>query len=197
MFFKTGVLKSFANFIGKHLCWSRKFHRKTPVLESLLKACNFIKKKLAQMFFCGNCKILKTAFFKEQYRWLLLKSSESILIPKKHFLLLYACVSTTQIYEANRKKYKMKSHFTYFLYIRLHSEFALQEKDKFLGEKRFLFNFVSPSIHLSKKGLYWLTRSITQCYISIFHFHFYHDFACFRVALLKPSHISKMSLLRK
>ena len=156
-------------------------------------------KETSTNVFCGNCKILKTVFFIEQYRWLLLKSSESILISKKHFLLLYTCVSSTQIYEANPKKYKMKSHFTYFLYIWLHSEFAWQEKDKFLGEKRFLFNFVSPSIQLSKKGLYWLTRSITQCSISIFHFHFhfYHDFACFREALLKPSHISKMSLLRK
>ena len=33
MFFKIGVLKNFANFIGKHLCWSLfliKFKKKTP-----------------------------------------------------------------------------------------------------------------------------------------------------------------------
>ena len=38
MFFKIGVIKHFANFIGKPLCWS--------VFFIELKACSFIKKRL-------------------------------------------------------------------------------------------------------------------------------------------------------
>ena len=78
MFFKVSVLKNFANFTGKHLCWSLslstlqafrrcsskqvflkilQFHWKTPMLESLLnkvaglKAWNFIKKRLQHRYF--------------------------------------------------------------------------------------------------------------------------------------------------
>ena len=42
---------------------------KIPGLESLFKevaghqSCNFIKKRLQNMFFCENCKIFKNTFF--------------------------------------------------------------------------------------------------------------------------------------
>ena len=39
MFFKIAVLKNFANFAGKHLCWVA-FNR-----AACQKACNFIKKR--------------------------------------------------------------------------------------------------------------------------------------------------------
>ena len=51
MFFKTGVLKTFAILTGKHLCW-------------ILKACNFIKKRLKHRCFSVNtAKFLRTSFF--------------------------------------------------------------------------------------------------------------------------------------
>ena len=69
MFFKIGVLKNLANFT-----------RKTSVLESLfkktggLKAWRFIKKRLQHKCFPVNFhKFLKTPFFTEHLRWLLLK----------------------------------------------------------------------------------------------------------------------------
>ena len=51
---KKGVLKNFANFTGKHLCWS------------LLQACNFIKKRLQH--WCFHVKFatfLRTSILKK------------------------------------------------------------------------------------------------------------------------------------
>ena len=50
MFFKIGVLKSFANFTGKHLCWS--LFKKT----FRLKVFNFILKRLQHRCFSVNFK---------------------------------------------------------------------------------------------------------------------------------------------
>ena len=68
MFFKIGVLKNF-----------QIIHRKTPVLEYLfnkaagLKSCNFIQKRFQHSCFPVNiAKFLRTAFFIEHLRWLLL-----------------------------------------------------------------------------------------------------------------------------
>ena len=65
MFFKIGVLKNFANFTGKHLCWSlflielqvwRPYWKQTPTLV-----------------FSGEiCETLKNIYFTEHLRWLLL-----------------------------------------------------------------------------------------------------------------------------
>ena len=41
VFFKKTVLKSFANFTEKNLCWSLFYNKVTG-----LRACNFIKKRL-------------------------------------------------------------------------------------------------------------------------------------------------------
>ena len=67
MFFKLGVLKSFANFTGSHLCWSlflenlhaggmQLYKRKTTTKTSTVKFAKF----------------LKTSFFSEHLWWLLL-----------------------------------------------------------------------------------------------------------------------------
>ena len=67
VFCKKGVLRNFANFIGKHLCQSLFFNKITGLgLQFILQAyaCNFIKKQtLAQVFSCEFCKISKNTFF--------------------------------------------------------------------------------------------------------------------------------------
>ena len=50
VFCKKGILKYFANFTGKHLCWS------------LLQACDFIKKRLQH--WCIPVKFLRTSVLK-------------------------------------------------------------------------------------------------------------------------------------
>ena len=56
MFFKIGVLKSFSNFTGKHLCWS------LFLKNCRLKNCSFITKRLQH-----RCFPVKFAnFFKER-----------------------------------------------------------------------------------------------------------------------------------
>ena len=91
MFFKTGVLKNFANFIGKHHCWSTfrsscsQVFFKVGILKNFtiftekhlcrsLKAYNFNKKRLLHRCFPVNiAKVLRTALFIEHLWWLLLK----------------------------------------------------------------------------------------------------------------------------
>ena len=58
MFFKIGVLKNFALFTGKHLCWN--------FFLIKLQVCNFL---------VNIAKFLRTAFFIKRLRWLLLKNS--------------------------------------------------------------------------------------------------------------------------
>ena len=74
MYFRIGVLKNFAMFTGKHLCWSLFFNKYAG-----LKACNFIKKRLQHRFFPVKFpKFLRTPFFTEHVRWLLLKISHEL-----------------------------------------------------------------------------------------------------------------------
>ena len=57
MLFKTGDLKSFTIFIGKHFCWSLFFDRVACM------ACNLMKKRLRRRCFPVNIAILlRTAF---------------------------------------------------------------------------------------------------------------------------------------
>ena len=66
MFFKIGVLGNIVNFTGKHL-YSSHF---------LIKACNFIKKRLRDRCFPVNfAKFLRTPFFTEHLQWLLLNNA--------------------------------------------------------------------------------------------------------------------------
>ena len=54
---KKGVLKNFANFTGKHMCWI------------LFKVCNFIKKGTpAQVISCKFCEIFKNTYFEEHLK---------------------------------------------------------------------------------------------------------------------------------
>ena len=60
MFFRTGVLKNFAIFTGKHLYWSL-FCIGVSLLES--EGCNFIKETPTQVFSCEYHEIFKNTFF--------------------------------------------------------------------------------------------------------------------------------------
>ena len=57
VFCKKGVLRDFAKFTGKHLCYS-------PFLNKIAgMACNFIKKEtLTRVFSCEFCEITKNTF---------------------------------------------------------------------------------------------------------------------------------------
>ena len=63
MYFKIGVLKDFANFTGKHLCWS---------LFLIKVLTNFIKNSPIQVFSCEMWKNFKNTFSTEHLQWLLL-----------------------------------------------------------------------------------------------------------------------------
>ena len=68
MFFKIGVLKTLANFTGKQLRWSL-FNKVVG-----LKPWNVIKNRLQQRCFSVKfAKFLRTPFFTEHLRWLLLE----------------------------------------------------------------------------------------------------------------------------
>ena len=56
LFHEKGVLKNFAKFVKKHLCWSL-----------------FVNKVETQVFTCAFCKIFKNNFFIEHLQRLLLK----------------------------------------------------------------------------------------------------------------------------
>ena len=58
---KIGVLKNFANFIGKYLCWGLSLIK----FSAGLKACNFIKKRLQHWYFpLKFAKFLRTPTLK-------------------------------------------------------------------------------------------------------------------------------------
>ena len=112
MFFKIGVLKSFANFTGKHLCW-RIFFKKT----FRHKVCNFIKKKLQHGCFPVRfTKFLKALFFIEHFWWLLLLLQRLLL----HFFKKVTSHFATLLWRTNifffsthRLMYKKSNSFVY------------------------------------------------------------------------------------
>ena len=66
MFFQIGVLKSFTNFTGMHLCWS--------LFLKKLQAGSFIKKTPTQVFSCDACNfsyrttpVAASVFFLKKY----------------------------------------------------------------------------------------------------------------------------------
>ena len=59
VFRRKDALKFFAKFTGKHLCQSLFFNKGAG------GACNFIKKRLAQVFSSEFCEIAKNTFFTE------------------------------------------------------------------------------------------------------------------------------------
>ena len=72
VFCKKGVLRNFAKFAGKHLCQSLFFNKVAG-----LKPATLLKKRFWRRCFPVNfAKFLRTPFFTEQLRWLLLTLSE-------------------------------------------------------------------------------------------------------------------------
>ena len=96
-FFEIGALKNFANFTGKHLCWSlfliklQAYSKQKQSFAHVLKnfvnftgkhlcwslflikfLTNFIEDTLNQVFSCKIQKNFKNTFFTEQLHWLLL-----------------------------------------------------------------------------------------------------------------------------
>ena len=68
VFYKKGVLKNFAKFIGKHLCQSLFFNKVAGLGPATL-----LKKRLRYRCFPLNiAKFLKTPFLTKHLRWLLL-----------------------------------------------------------------------------------------------------------------------------
>ena len=69
VFCKKGVFRNFAKFTGKHL-YQRPFFRK---VAARLRPANLLKKSLWHRCFPVNfAKFLRTPFFTEHIRWLLL-----------------------------------------------------------------------------------------------------------------------------
>ena len=62
MFFKIAVLKNFAVFRGKHLCWSLFLINFRPLGLQL-----YLKEAPRQVFSCEYCEIFKNSFFIETY----------------------------------------------------------------------------------------------------------------------------------
>ena len=58
MFFKISVLKNFAIFTGKHLCWSY-------FLIELQRPAILLKRDSNTVSFCEYCEIFKDAYFEE------------------------------------------------------------------------------------------------------------------------------------
>ena len=75
---KIGVLKKFANFTKKHLCWSLfliKFLKMSPIFTGKHLCCSLFLIRLAQVFSCEIYKFLTTPFFTEYLQWLPVSSS--------------------------------------------------------------------------------------------------------------------------
>ena len=76
MFFKIGVLKHFAIFKGKQMCWSLFFNKVAGLRPAVL-----LKNRLQRRCFLANIdKFLRTGFYIEQLQWLLLKVGNSLYI---------------------------------------------------------------------------------------------------------------------
>ena len=67
IFFKVGIIKNFAIFAGKHLCWDL-FLIKLRVYRS----AKFSKIDSSTSVCCGYCKIFKNSFLIQHLWWLLL-----------------------------------------------------------------------------------------------------------------------------
>ena len=88
-----------------HQCLLIPQSRKTELIFFITKACNFtLKETLAQVFSCEFAKFLRTPFFTEHLRWLLLFT----------FLFLFSQTGkyfTNPIYHYKEEKW---SNFLYF-----------------------------------------------------------------------------------
>ena len=73
--FKIGVLKNFAIFTGKHLCWSL-FLIKYPAF----RATTLLKEDFNTCFSANIAKFLRIMFYIERLRWLLLNVLEKVCL---------------------------------------------------------------------------------------------------------------------
>ena len=91
MFCKKGVLRNFAKFTGKHLCQSLSFNKVAG-----LRPVTLLKKRLWHRCFPVNfVKYLRTPFFTEHLRWLLLKfynNYYNIFLKVKFILYFLTCI---------------------------------------------------------------------------------------------------------
>ena len=76
MFYKIGVLKNFAKFTGKHLCWSLFFNK----FGSLRPATLLEKRRQHSCFPVNFAKFLRTPFFIEHLWWLLLVNKLNVSV---------------------------------------------------------------------------------------------------------------------
>ena len=86
-FFKIGVLKNFANFTGKSLCWSLQHYGNKPS---------------TQEFFCGIFEIFKKPFFTKHFRWLWRKLTLNGLI-----VFSMACINFVNFLRVRKEDIKL------------------------------------------------------------------------------------------
>ena len=94
MFLKLGVLKSFANFTGKHLCWSRGMSLFLIRLQSW-KPTQTPK----QVFSCET----RTPLFTEHLRWLFIETAEVFWRDYIHQILANPAFIETEIISLQQK----------------------------------------------------------------------------------------------
>ena len=97
MFFKIDALKNFANFTGKHLCWSLFFNK-----VSFERSATLLKKRLQHRCFPVKfAKYLRASFFTEHLRWLLLN-----FVLKQSYMTAFALSNSFLKFSENRPFWK-------------------------------------------------------------------------------------------
>ena len=135
MFFKIGVLKKFANFTEKHLCWTCKL------------ACNFIKKRLQHRYFpVKYVNFFRTAFFTEHLRWLLIMFSVRKLLQHVviHFAIFSQPVNRNQVFSISKHIHEQR-HEQANLSIR-----HKRRKDRSLIKYRLSIKIKRPKFYYTK-----------------------------------------------
>ena len=109
MYFRISALKDFAIFTGKHLCWSLFL-----INMQAWRPATLLKKRVQHRFFPVKfAKNLRTPFFIEHVRWLLLEIS--------HELCLYCIWEQWMV--SFRGTYRLSS--VYFTLLRVFSFFSI------------------------------------------------------------------------
>ena len=103
MFFKICILKHFAIFTGKHLCWSLFFNEITG-----FRFATLLRKRLQHRCFPANiAKFLRAALFPEHLRWLVLKVGNSVL----YIYVLYFFKKSFKVFFFLRKNISCSKYF--------------------------------------------------------------------------------------
>ena len=129
MFLKTDFLKKFANFTGKHLCWSL-FLRK---LQAFWRAT--LLETITMVFSCEICEIVKNTFFAQRLRQLLLSGYPmelirvGIIVPWLSLIKLYARKDVVNEIKVFGRHKPLKSALSCFIII-LYSEIFSNSPDQ-------------------------------------------------------------------